>query len=201
MIIDFSVKELDQNFDTTAPIVPLCIVMDTYHVNRLARTCFRGKDLKKAGNFCRWNSIREFICDDEVQDQLFPELLESIQEMSTRPLERRTYTLSIELENPVGWSATLPSSMLPADALFVPFHPNEYTDAFLLEDHAFKAPLTHEITIVCEIDYFANRNFWVVAIKTIYPGESVQLGFAKNKKTKFIPASEAVFLDFDRDGE
>lgn len=190
----------DLGLDTKAPCVSLKIIIDRFQIDRLARTCFRGKDLALAGNFALWNDFWDMMQDEVVEDELLCEALEVVEDLQqSGKTYKRGHRFTFDHDVEVGWSSTLPISELNGSPATEPFMPNKSTQAVRVADKHVLAPSTKAITIMFDVKVDDRADGWVIFVKTIYPGEPVQLGY--EAAPKVIDPSEAVFFDWEHPGE
>jgi hypothetical protein len=186
--------------DTEAPCVPLKIITDRFQTERMEQTCFRGKDLALAGNFALWNDFWEMLQDEIVEDELLCEALEIIEDLQrSGETCKRGYRFTFEHDMDIGWSSAVPIGDMKGNPRTEPFSPNRWTRAVRVTDEHTLAPSTKMITMAFDIKVDDRADGWVVFVKTIYPGESVQLGYEETPKD--IDPSEVVFFDWDHPGE
>ena len=198
----YSIQALQQlQLVTHAPIVPLVVVLEQFNVNRLANSCFRGNSSPLAGNFMHWDSFPSFLGDEIVEVELIEEGLEIIEEMTAaNETQRRNIHISIDHEKFVGWTSAVSREdlHLSEPLELEQFEPNKNTTAHKVQDHSILAPLTKELTIAFDVQYF-NGN-WQIIVQTIYPGMDIQLGTDPSNKLVFDP-NEIVFFDWEHPGE
>ncbi len=156
---------------------------------RLETTCFRGRDVKRAGNFRVWGSIEEVmkgkVCNDLVDDAL--ELWQKG--------DFGTHSLELQMAIEVGWESTAPESDFPVDMLEW-FQPNKHSCAkrVRLNQTRRLTPLTRDLTIVYQLE--DQRGEPKVTIWSIYPG--VDIGELDGDITK---REGRVFFDWNHPGE
>lgn len=156
-------------------------------IQRMSKTCFRGKSYALAGNFSLWGTAKEFLKDEEVVMLLREQFQEDF-------LQKKSGTCSctIELENPVGWSSTLEQSECAGTDLALETRPlnNRATATFVAN---LEAPVTYHITVKYKIE--SADETAKVTIYSLYPGRDV------GELEGNVSAREDVyFLDWDTPG-
>lgn len=198
----YSIQVLQKiQLNTDAPLVPLVIILEQFHVNRLANSCFRDNNLPLAGNFIHWDSFPELLGDEIVEVELIEEGLEIIEEMlAANETARRNNRITIEHEEFVGWaSAVSRKDLLTHEPLELElFDPNKNTTVYKIQSGSVPAPLTKELTIVFDVQYY--NGDWQIIVQTVYPGIDVPLGTDPNNKL-IIDPNEIVFFDWEHPGE
>lgn len=145
----------------------LKLIMRKETRDRLAQTCFRGKDAVCAGNFLRWASIEEMLEDPEVLRLL---VIELAKEIKGKPQEG---TLGIEVvcRKFIGWASTAPRKNYEKSEL-EPFKPNRHTNAMRVKKgRDILVPLTKRVTIIMELK--REGRDWAAVIHSVYPGKDV----------------------------
>lgn len=144
-------------------------------IGRLWRTCFRGRGVRQAGNFFRWENFDQLMAE---QGELIRTLIrEAILQESARQPETPTFTESIwiDCEVLVGWTSTVARVAYGQNELEV-FHPNRHSTALRVRrDSGHYAPRTSLLTLVCgfHFDQLADRREWSVTVYSVYPGEDI----------------------------
>lgn len=160
-------------FKTNLPDgAPCAIVMRAKTVQRLAQTCFRGKDRPLSGNFARWDNFREMLEDRLVHNAIVADILKNVED-SGDMLEAKHFRLTFcHVANGIGWSSTTRHDF--ESAATEEFRPNRCSTARRVPLHRkdIEAPLTDRITLVYELK-FERSVGWVAVVHTIYPGEDV----------------------------
>lgn len=192
----FTEKELDElDLNTDAPLVPFLLIVGNFQENRLRQTCFRGINLRRAGNFCFASKFEDIL--DESMEVIAEDILEVIQDMMRlgEPY-RDSHRLTIDYEEPIGWKSTVPLSALPDSVKLKTFEPNLSTQAMRVADERVLAPSSRTLTIIFEFVFL--KDGWKAIVKTVYPGEFVQMGFRDHER--IIDPSEAVFFNWNHEG-
>ncbi len=170
--------------------VGVSIIVRMTTEERLLTRCFRGTDLRLAGNFSAWNSVFWFWKDQLVLDQFLREVEDL---WATRDFD--THSVNINHNVFVGWESTSPIERYNTDDL-ESFRLNRRAQGLRVKtDRAdLLAPRTKEITIVFE---FRSENDRPVAIiHSIYPGRDV--GDLDGDITE---REGRVFFDWNHSGE
>lgn len=161
---------------------------------RLSTTCFRGRDVRRSGNFFRWEKAWNMFHDPFVRKALIAELANSIPIRRARDAELpitpemgadvqwvkggrfKTARLSITCPWPVGWAGTMPLDTLVGTTIEMrPLCSAKQRLAPHVADLQFEAPQTRVATLVYELTYpktgftVANCEHLVI-IHTVYPG-------------------------------
>jgi hypothetical protein len=181
---------------------------------RLNTTCFRGREVWRAGNFFRWFCAFRLF-EDKTFTELLREALEDIVNATKdeyRHLFRRY--LTVRCPWPVGWASTIRLAGLndPRLKLCRPFNPNPHTVARRVPLEAARqgllAPVTDLVTLAVEIRVEEDRrtgklkDFWVVPVNTIYPGEAMPLARPHVGPPIDLTARHAVvFFDWQHPGD
>jgi hypothetical protein len=158
-------------------------------VDRLKTTCFRGRDLKLAGNFRLWESVEE-VMRGQVRNDLVDDALELWQIG-----DFGTHSLRLEMSIEVGWESTAPKNDFHIDELEW-FEPNKHSCAKRVRLNRIKrlAPLSRDLTIVYQLE--DQRGEPKVTIWSMYPG--VDIGELDGDITK---RESRVFFDWNHRGE
>ncbi|MDD5437554.1 MAG: hypothetical protein PHC70_00180 [Patescibacteria group bacterium] len=164
-------------------------VMKTATGDRLRKTCFRGQDVAKAGNFTAWESFSDLAND--VLPVLGDKIKERIEEAPSK--RRSTARFELELGHRVGWSSTDARTEY-GDHELEPFKPNQRTNAMRVRrDSGLMAPATSFMTFVCEIRHHEDTRDWMVFVHSVYPGQDV--GSLQGN------IRDVVFFDWEHPGE
>jgi hypothetical protein len=180
-------------------IAAMKIGMHPLQRERLKKTCFRGE--AKAGCFLHWRT------DDEVTGALNRDLVEGITEFVRklgRGDHREDYSLTIECDEDVGWSSTIPREVAEAAGVKLAYRDlNKRAKALFVEDLDYPAPLTREVTLVVTVHVrdFPNApdapfKAINVFVESMYPGPDV--GPLDGDMTE---REGVVFLDWEAVGE
>ncbi|MDQ5969063.1 MAG: hypothetical protein QG579_220 [Patescibacteria group bacterium] len=166
-------------------------IVTRYHTKeRLASTCFRGADVRKAGNFSRWDCIEKVLEDASVLEELLDDLNEAC-------LDRNLGTSSLNIECPeiVGWESTDNiDRYTPDDLEHFNLNRKGHGLRLKLDRTDIRAPKTHMLTLVYELKS-EDGNF-VALIHSIYPG--VDVGDLVGNVTK---REGRIFFDWGHPGE
>ncbi len=171
---------------------------------RLAENCFRGRDLRAAGNLCRW--------DDEdalFEDKTFVELLLAACHEALRgvTISRNGITRNVEVEYPqyVGWSSTAPIDSVSSRVL-ERYEPNPYTVARRVQPSATAvlAPRTKLLTLA--VEFRRARGGIEAIVHTIYPGPNIGAlrrdpGDQNPQRLNVTEREGVVFFDWNHPGE
>jgi hypothetical protein len=157
---------------------------------RLKGTCFRGRQVAKAGNFLLWESSNEIFETGGFPTLFIDEILDD-----NGNVEEGLLSCTIEFHKTVGWESTDWLENYIEDEMEV-FYPNRHSSAMKIKATSteLKAPRTKLITFV----YHTVRedSAMKVIIKSIYPGADI--GELKGDVT----AREGkVFFDWEHPGE
>lgn len=173
----------------------------SHQERRLAGTCFRGRDLRRAGNLCRWEHAGEMFADERFRARLFEEVARGIRGVDLR--DPVTITLTVDYGYAVGWASTNRHDAAIAAACET-FSPNRRTVALRVKrGEPFLAPATSLVTLV--IEFGKNRRGLTAKIHTIYPGPYVgQLRATEPGESEPVDVTKrenVVFFDWNHDGE
>ena len=168
----------------------VAIVVRRITEERLRTKCFRGTHHSLAGNFSRWNSVKELFLDEFVIKQFLDEL----SEMSLKQ-ETGTYGVSIIHTMPIGWESTAPIENYEQNDL-EKFSLNRKSWGLRLKPSRTNllAPQTSEITIIFEFKYENTK--YVAVVHSIYPGNDI--GELNGDVTD---RENRVFFDWNHPGE
>jgi len=138
---------------------------------RLSKTCFRGRSLKRAGNFFLWSVVGELLRDPFIKDELMRELCDIFAEETFKEYESVTKSFVIDYGSPVGWSSTAPLASFTNDIL-EPFNLTRRATCLRVKSNSpVLAPQTTNITFVIECKL--KRGDPVAIVHSIYPGEDI----------------------------
>ncbi len=157
---------------------------------RLKTTCFRGGVNRLAGNFFRWNDIKEFFRDKFIIQELADEVADAFENSAPGNL-----SAEIEYKDFVGWDSTNKMSNFSHEQLEW-FRPNRRSRALRVRPELADvlAPKTKKITFVYELKREAGQP--TAVIWSIYPGEDV--GELNGDITE---REKVVFYDWNHLGE
>lgn len=160
---------------------PALILMRQTTEERLSRTCFRGREVARAGNFSAWDGANHLFGTAHVRKTL----LESVQRAVNKDdFADGTFSIEVSFAAPIGWASTTNcvrtafGSWSPGEAadprLVETFAPNRRSQALRikLERTDVKAPLTSIATLVCQLKFELDRG-WVIIVHSCYPGRDV----------------------------
>jgi hypothetical protein len=166
------------------------IVVPQFTIDRLYTTCFRGHELRCAGNFHRWRTVDSLLKDDGILTRL----LEEIEDVATEP-SADSESVTIEHTAFVGWESTISrDSCLEAD--LEEFSPNQYATAMRVipSRTQYLAPQTKDVTVIFK--FHLECGIPTIVIKSIYPGTDI--GEIDGNVTD---REGRVFLDWSQPGE
>jgi hypothetical protein len=150
------------------------ILLPVKQRERLANRCFRGKCLKKAGNFRLWDSFESLMEDVKILELFLAELSKIVADLDDRDLVTESFTL--EYGSPVGWASTISFNALPGDVTVEYFLLNRRGGTGMkVVNSDFGAPLTSEVTFIVSIrqETRDGEPYWLVFTQSIYPGTDV----------------------------
>ena len=173
----------------------------SYHERRLAGTCFRGRDLRRAGNLCRWEHADEMFEDRRFLDRLFDQVARAVRGVDLR--DPATMTVTVGYGDTVGWASTRPHDPAIAAAC-ESFAPNRRTVGLRVRrGEPFLAPATQLVTLV--IEFGKGRHGLTAKIHTISPGPYVgQLRATEPGEAEPVDVTKrenVVFFDWNHEGE
>ncbi len=157
---------------------------------RLAKTCFRGRGVRKSGNFLRWQSVEELFSEWPVW-KYFTKAVAKIYALRDFGIHSYEFNLGEKL----GWESTSRLEAFAPSSL-EDFKPNRRSCGLRVKLNAthIMAPMTTFLTFVYELK---EENGQAVAIvHSIYPG--VDIGDLDGDVTT---REGRVFFDFDHPGE
>jgi len=177
----------------TANAVEVKIVGPFRVCQRLEKTCFRGKEFNRAGNFCLWDNMEDLLKNPLI----LPELLAEADE-HWRAKDFTTFSICIEYPKPVGWESTAPQGNYdPSDLEY--FEPTHRSSGLRvkLDRREIKAPATNLVTVIYEFRPDRDEPDLPVAIvHSIYPGQDI--GEMVDNVTE---RENRIFFDFKHPGE
>jgi hypothetical protein len=168
---------------------PVVMIVRQITEERLVKTCFRGIDVKLAGNFLRWNSSFELLSDAHVKYMFIRDIDEAFRNNSWNN------SVCIEYGLPVGWSGTDDVSKYSQSDL-EDFEPNRRSRAsrVRLDRRDLLAPKTDLLTIVYELKR-EETGYIVAVVHSIYPGKDI--GELRGDITQ---SEQVVFFDWNHPG-
>jgi len=175
---------------------PVFLVIPKIVEDRLATTCFRGRDKELAGNFLRYDGYHDFILDMEVSVRLTKTVHEAILERPSK--DKFNLRSTIELPMYVGWSSTADLSLFQPHEL-EPFELNSRVTAWRIKDRTIDAPLTKTITFA--LSFRLEDGVWHVSFHTIYPGKDIGRLVPLNGARDISERSQQAFFAWDHPGE
>lgn len=137
------------------------VLIPRRELHRLNSTVFRGKEVRKAGNFCAWDAIVEMLQDPRIKSPL----LNSLYFSSSRQVRAE-----INLEEPVGWTTTERSEFWQPEELEIRDLNKRAKGYFANVDDA-EAPFTSIVTIVLSLRQVGDETHAI--LRTTYPGHDV----------------------------
>lgn len=143
------------------------IVISQFTMDRLSKTCFRGREVQCAGNFHRWTGANYLLRDEHI----LTVLLREIEEVAKNPSEG-SESVTIEYSVFVGWESTADKgTYLETD--LEEFSPNRHSIALRLKTNRtdLQSPQTRDVTIIFE--FHLERDTPTILIKSIYPGVDI----------------------------
>lgn len=145
----------------------LAIIARHQTEDRLAATCFRGRDKKLAGNFSCYDSVDAVFADPLV----FKQFVGAVESDVTENMFQ-TNSITINHTENIGWESTDLLDDYDLDML-EPFNPNRKSSALRvrLDRTDILATRADKLTIVYELRR-EGRNLAAI-IHSIYPGEDV----------------------------
>ena len=135
---------------------------------RLAGTCFRGKEKKLAGNFHLWESAEDVFADESVSTALAEEIDDLVENQ-----DFGTHSVTVTHSADVGWESTDNFPLFNSDEL-EEFYPNNRSHALRVINPSKlgrKAPRASEVTFVFNLAM--QRGELKVTIVSLYPGIDV----------------------------
>lgn len=176
----------------------------SFQERRLAGTCFRGRDLRKAGNLCRWEHADEMFDDEQFRKYLVEEIVRRTHGVKFSPSV--TIPLTFGYGEYVGWASTRPIRQTDA-VRRERFYPNPKTKRAtalrVCRGEPILAKATNLVTLV--VEFRKNRDGITATIHTIYPGPYVgELRATEPGEREPVDVTEregVVFFDWNHDGE
>lgn len=173
----------------------------SHQERRLAGTCFRGRDLRRAGNFCRWEHADAMFDDEAFRARLFEQAARAIRGVDLRDPVTRSVTVGYP--DPVGWAGTRPYNSAHV-ASYEEFAPNRHSVGLRVRrGEPILAPATLLVTLV--IEFRKARDGLSAIIHTVYPGPDIgPLRPTEPGATEPVDITKresVVFLDWNHDGE
>ena len=148
------------------------LIVPQQTVDRLAGTCFRGIDVRRAGNFNRFAGARDLFREDAVYNGLRQHASEAARELLAKQKSNGAFSCTIVCKTPVGWESTDDVDKY-AEIDLEPFRINSKCVATRIKPERTNllAPLTNLVTFVCEPQFKGTE--WSIFIPTMYPGKDV----------------------------
>lgn len=173
----------------------------SHQERRLRNNCFRGQNLRKAGNFRQWGNAEQMFDDERFRTRLFEAIARATRGVDLR--SPSTLSLTVDYGDDVGWASTLPHDRIAASSC-EKFSPNKRTVALRVRrDEPFLAPATSLVTLV--IEFGKGRGGLTAKIHTIYPGPYVgQLRATEPGESEPVDITareNVVFFDWNHEGE
>jgi hypothetical protein len=166
------------------------IVVRKHVEERLANRCFRGRHIRRAGNFFEYSSANGLFAVKHIFDEFVKEVVKrwEAQELDTR-------AVTIESASDVGWESTTPLSNFKDDDLEL-FELNRRATGLRVKlgRTDIRAPKTRDVTIVFAIKN--ENNYPTAVIFSIYPG--VDVGELEDDVTE---REGRAFFDWNHPGE
>ncbi len=170
---------------------------------RLATTCFRGRNVCRAGNFFAWERFEALFHD--LRDDIIDSARETIREdgnfLVMNPGAKLCDSFEIEYETPVGWESTDALERYREDEL-VPFRPNDRSYGQRVRDELADrrpAPLTPFVTFIADFRREPHKKspdpVWFIFIRSIYPGRDIG-----ELKDDITVREKVVFFDWEHPG-
>ncbi len=167
-------------------------------LEKLNRTCFRGRDVLRAGNFFKWQNFEQFFIDmeEDIEDSLVDTFIALLSENPKMVTGRD----SVEIDDLglVGWSVTDDISHYNERTELAPFFLNHAKPkrghALLVANRKRLAPLTSTVTLVFKIR--RERLRWMVRVISIYAGPSVGDHYGEVTERE-----KRVFFNFSHPGQ
>ncbi|MFH1077741.1 MAG: hypothetical protein V1745_00450 [Patescibacteria group bacterium] len=152
---------------------PTTIIVRYRTTERLAKTCFRGTDRTRAGNFFRFTRVDDIFKEGEVLAALRKHVLECIDELIETPgAPDATYSSTVDVGHTVGWESTSDLASFSEESL-ERFNPNRRSHALRVKPTRtdVRAPRTSLITFVYQLK--REGDGWAVIIHSLYPGRDI----------------------------
>ena len=140
---------------------------------RLAGTCFRGTEVRVAGNFCRWTRFAQVFA--ALRADIEAGITECLDAMLEAEPERKSFDDGLEIEDhdTVGWSGTDERTRYDDEEL-EGFQPSDQSTGLRLREHVGRlAPHTRHVTFVLSFVQVDQWGTWVVHVMSVYPGPDV----------------------------
>lgn len=159
-------------YRTGDPEARLLFVMSDTTERRIAQRCFRGRDLRRAVNFCRWEAPGDLFGDAEFLDKFAFECGVAIDRLDGKASWESVY-VEVAYSGWVGWSWTDRLEKYADGAALEPYALNAHCTALRIRPScaAVTAPGTKIITLAVHLNVRVPET--VVTVQTIYPGPSV----------------------------
>ncbi len=142
------------------------VVVPQFHVKRLDKTCFRGREVQLAGNFSLFRDALEFFEDSFIKREFLDEI-----ERAFKKHDLRTIGVSIWHPDTLGWASTARLEDFAAEEL-EEFHPNRRSTALRVCTRNVYAPRTRWCTIISHLKVKPGQRPCVM-VCSIYPGEDI----------------------------
>ncbi len=174
---------------------------------RLHGTCFRGKDVARAGNFARWENSRDLFDDDRFRDLLFGTIARKMSEPDFCP---SGFAATLAYQKTVGWSSTMPRRVEGTGPnVCEPYRPNKHTTTMRVRTD--RTDILAPKTMLVSLSMSQKRGRdpdgeRILLVHTIYPGTWIgplhqQPGEPiTNGVVDLTAARDIVFFDWNHPG-
>lgn len=161
--------------DAVVPGLSLKIIIPAEFVKALRETRFRGKEVARAGNSSRWNSLEEMVKDPLFRERFTEVIADSVRDNWPALLENFEETVTLPFDVPVGWVTMLPREKING-ARIAPSRITPTLRGMLvaLDDTEHRAPLGNLLTMKLSMRVdFKDRSSIAVRVLDVHMGEDL----------------------------
>lgn len=177
--------------------------MQSHTKSRLSRERFRGRDLRKAGNFCRWETVDDLFDDKEFLEKLAGECQDAIEGIDLGR-RRPTRYVTVPYPDPVGWSCTDDIAKYRENrGDLEPFRINPWSVGTRVKPSCRYLPAPKTSLVTLAIEFEKARDGIRATVFTLYPGPSIGRlrPDARTDEPDISKRERVVFFDPSHDGE
>lgn len=180
------------------PSIP--VVIPSQCIRTMMERHFRGRDLRRAGNFSRWASPNDVLRDRRFSEVFHAVCFDIMTELKRNPPEHNIgydQRFCIPFPGIVGWSGTAPRSFVNGAEL-ERFHLNKQAMGLKVMDSEPLAPVTRLVSCTTRFRFYeADPHNRVLMLYSLSPGPNIG-----ELKGDVSAREDIVFFDFlHRGGE
>lgn len=167
---------------------------------RLRNDHFRGRDLRRAGNVCRWEHLDAAFEDAQFRVLLIEAVANQLRGVALTG-RARELRVTVRYPRPIGWAGTAPYEKALADT-YDDYRPNDRTVALRVRRGAAqRAPGTNLLTVVLGV---SRRDGIHANVLTAYPGPDIgplRPSAGEADPVDITKREGIVFFDWNHEGE